>query len=225
MLAIVSHYFDVFLRILAKLYNSVLEAMARTSWQDAVNRLWEGYHPHWSPRLALYGMLIVLAVLVIFLVLNLLGKTYFRQGLSAVILTIYLTFVFGSTVFTRDPGQFMAPNFNLFLSYRAMLASQSYLAAKGIVLNMLLLMPIGLLLPIILQKRFFLWPVLFGFGCSLAIEIMQYVFHCGMFDLDDLLNNTLGVWIGYMIYWVVTLIPYFRTSRNRSRLAASRKIG
>jgi glycopeptide antibiotics resistance protein len=158
-------------------------------------------------------------------ILNLLGKTRFRQGLSVVALTFYLTFVFGSTVFTRDPGQFMAPNFNLFLSYRAMLASQSYLAAKGIVLNMLLLMPIGLLLPIILQKRFFLWPVLVGFGCSLAIELMQYYFHCGMFDVDDLLNNTLGVWIGYLIYWVVTWIPYFRKNRNQNDFAALRKIG
>jgi len=225
MLAIFSHYFNVLLRILAKLYNSVLEAMARTSWQDAVNSLWEGYHPHWSAKWAFYSLLIILAVLVLFAVLNFLGKTRFRQGLSAVVLAIYLTFVFGSTVFTRDPGQFMAPNFHLFSGYRAMLASPSYLAAKGIILNMLLLMPIGLLLPIILQKRTFVWPVLAGFGCSLAIELMQYVFRCGMFDLDDLLNNTLGVWIGYTIYWLVTLIPYFRKNRTQNNFAALRKIG
>ena len=219
------HYFNVFLRILAKLYNSVIEAMTRTSWRAAFYRLWEGYHPHWSPRLALDGLLIVLTVLVLFLVLNLLGKTRFRQGLSAVVLTIYLTFVLGSTVFTRDPGQFMAPNLYLFASYRVLLASPSYLDAKGIVLNMLLLMPIGLLLPIILQKRFFLWPVLAGFGCSLAIELMQYVFRCGMFDVDDLLNNTIGVWIGYVIYWIVTWIPYFRKNRNQNDFTALRKIG
>lgn len=71
---------------------------------------------------------------------------------------------------------------------------------EGIVLNMLLLMPIGILLPVILQKRFFFWPVLIGFGCSLAIELMQYYFRCGMFELDDLFNNTVGVWFGYLIY-------------------------
>ncbi len=221
----IQHYFNVFIRILAKLYNSVIAVMAHTSWRDAFNWLWEGYHPRWSPEQAFYGLLIVLVVLVLFLVLNLLGKTRFRQGLSAVVLTIYLTFVLGSTVFTRDPGQFMTPNFHLLMSYRVMMASQSYLAAKGIVLNMLLLMPIGLLLPVILQKRFFLWPVLVGFGCSLMIELMQYYFRCGMFDVDDLLNNTLGVWLGYLIYWAVTLIPYFKQSRLDYSRSAKRKIG
>lgn len=225
MLAIVSHYYNVFFRILAKLYNSVIAALARTSWRDAVDRLWEGYHPHWSPKWAFYSLLIVLAVLGLFIILNLLGKTHFRQGLSAVVLAFYLTFVLGSTVFTRDPGQFMAPNLHLFASYRVLLASPSYLDAKGIVLNMLLLMPIGLLLPIILQKRFFLWPVLAGFVCSLSIELMQYVFQCGMFDVDDLLNNTIGVWIGYVIYWVMTWILYFRKNRNQNDSAALRKIG
>ena len=221
----IQHYFNAFLRILAKLYNSVIVAMTQTSWREAFNRLWEGYHPQWSPQQALDGLLVVLAVLVVFLILHLLGKICFRQGLSAVVLTIYLTFVLGSTVFTRDPGQFMTPNFHLLISYRVMMASQSYLAAKGIVLNMLLLMPIGLLLPVILQKRFFLWPVLAGFGCSLMIELMQYYFRCGMFDVDDLLNNTLGVWLGYLIYWAVTLIPYFKQSRLDYSRSAKRKIG
>jgi len=225
MLAIVSHYYSMFLRILAKLYNSVIAAMARTSWREAFYRLWEGYRPRWSPEQAFYGLLVALAVLVIFLVLNFLRKTRFRQGLSAVILTIYLIFVFGSTVFTRDPGQFEAPNFNFLWEYRALLASQDAAYAKDIVLNVLMLLPVGLLLPIILQKRTFVWPVLATFGCSLAIELMQYFLRCGMFELDDLLNNTLGGWIGYMIYWVVTLIPYFRKSKNRSSLVASRKIG
>ena len=43
MLAIFSHYYNVFLRILAKLYNSVIAVMARTSWREAFYRLWEGY--------------------------------------------------------------------------------------------------------------------------------------------------------------------------------------
>lgn len=220
----IQHYFNVFLKILAKLYNSVIAVMARTSWRDAFNRLWEGYHPRWSPEQAFYGLLIVLVVLVLFLVLNLLGKTRFRQGLSAVALTIYLIFVFGSTVFTRDPGQFEAPNFNFLWEYRALLSSQDIAYTKEIILNVLMLLPVGLLLPIILQKRTLMWPVLATFGCSLAIELMQYYFHCGMFELDDLLNNTLGGWIGYMIYWVVTWIPVFRKNRDEREYAAGRKI-
>lgn len=221
----IRHYLNVFLIILAKLYNSVIVAMTQTSWREAFNRLWEGYHPHWSPQQALCGLLVVLAVLVVFLILHLLGKICFRQGLSAVVLTIYLTFVLGSTVFTRDPGQFRVPNFHFLWEYKRLLINQGVSFAKGIILNILMLLPVGLLLPVILQKRFFLWPVFAGFGCSLAIELMQYYFRCGMFELDDLFNNTVGVWFGYLIYWAVTLIPYFKQSRLDHGQAATRKIG
>ena len=36
---------------------------------------------------------------------------------------------------------------------------------------------------------FLVWAVLATFGCSLVIELMHFL-RCGMFELDDLLNNT-----------------------------------
>ena len=42
--------------------------------------------------------------------------------------------------------------------------------------------------------------VLIGFLCSVATEIIQLVFHLGLFEFDDILNNTLGCFIGLIIY-------------------------
>lgn len=75
---------------------------------------------------------------------------------------------------------------------------------EGIVLNILLFVPFGYMLPCLfkgLQKA--LWAVvLIGFFCSLLTETIQLVTHLGWFDLDDLLNNTIGCILGVILYRV-----------------------
>ena len=71
-----------------------------------------------------------------------------------------------------------------------------YLEGAG--LNILLFVPFGYLLPL-LWKRVDRWwkVVLCGFVLSLLIELTQLVTHLGMFDLDDLMNNSLGAFLGW----------------------------
>ncbi len=39
-----------------------------------------------------------------------------------------------------------------------------------------------------------------GFGLSLGIELLQLVFNTGVSDVDDVITNTLGAVIGYILY-------------------------
>ena len=75
---------------------------------------------------------------------------------------------------------------------------------EGIILNILLFIPFGYILPCIFKKlQKALWGVvLIGFFCSLLTEIVQLVTHLGWFDLDDLLNNTIGCILGVILYRV-----------------------
>ena len=74
-----------------------------------------------------------------------------------------------------------------------------YLEGAG--MNILLFVPFGYLLPL-LRKRANRWwkVVLCGFALSLGIELIQLVTHLGMFDLDDLMNNTLGAFLGWLFH-------------------------
>lgn len=38
-----------------------------------------------------------------------------------------------------------------------------------------------------------------GMGISLSIEAMQYIFHRGFAETDDVMHNTLGCVLGYML--------------------------
>ena len=71
--------------------------------------------------------------------------------------------------------------------------------------NLLLLMPMGALLPILwIKARSFKRIVIIGALVSLSIELLQYALaylgYGRVADIDDLILNILGVMIGYMIF-------------------------
>lgn len=65
--------------------------------------------------------------------------------------------------------------------------------------NIIIFIPFGLLLPIILKKEY-KNIVLCGIIFSAFIEIIQFIFGLGSTDIDDLLLNTIGVIIGYLLF-------------------------
>lgn len=87
------------------------------------------------------------------------------------------------------------PNINLIpFTY---LSLNNYLQNIG---NILLFIPLGFLLPT-LWKPFesYRWTVLAGFLLSLFIEIFQ-LFNFRSTDVDDLMMNTMGAFIGWMLF-------------------------
>lgn len=74
----------------------------------------------------------------------------------------------------------------------------------GFVLNIVMCMPLGFLLPLIFKRcRKCSKTVLTGFIFSLLIEITQ-IFNFRATDVDDLITNTCGALIGYGIWKMFT---------------------
>lgn len=67
---------------------------------------------------------------------------------------------------------------------------------EEIILNILLYIPMGYLLPTVFVKLKPRDVVIIGFCCSLLTEVSQLVFRIGLFEFDDMLNNTLGCIVG-----------------------------
>ena len=74
--------------------------------------------------------------------------------------------------------------------------------------NVILFIPIGFILPLIASrcKNLFIC-CLYIFFLPLSIEVIQYTFNLGVFDVDDLILNCFGGLIGYIAY---TLLTYKR---------------
>ena len=70
-------------------------------------------------------------------------------------------------------------------------------------LNVLLFLPLGLLLPLVflpLKRRAWGKVLLASFGVSLLVELMQLFHVWRAFDINDLMANTLGGLLGYGVY-------------------------
>lgn len=89
---------------------------------------------------------------------------------------------------------------------------------KNTVLNVILFAPLGVMLPFLWKKYGTLKStMLFGFGMSLAIELLQILTYRAT-DVNDVITNTLGVAVGYEIYRLISkLIPSLRkNARGRN---------
>lgn len=94
----------------------------------------------------------------------------------------------------------------------------------NIVGNILIFSPFGLLFPV-LEKRLRKWwlVVLLGLGMSLTIEFTQTLLAARVFDVDDLLLNSFGVWLGYALFWISYQNRLMQVMYNRIADAARPK--
>lgn len=73
----------------------------------------------------------------------------------------------------------------------------------NIVGNILIFSPFGFFLPMLDKKlRRFWLVVLIGLGVSLTIELTQTLLAARVFDVDDLILNSFGTWVGYAFFWL-----------------------
>lgn len=98
-----------------------------------------------------------------------------------------------------------------FIKYRELLGIESFVV--NIIGNIFAFTPFGFILPIISSdKRKLIRVTTLTFIFSLTIELLQLFLKVGIFDVDDLLMNTLGGVIGYLIFVGFNL---FRKRKSR----------
>lgn len=111
----------------------------------------------------------------------------------------YFICLFGAVFLTRGAHyQSLSIQIHPFRAYRNAWYHFSMVEWRNIIINILLFVPLGLLLPLYTKKLQRIIPVLLlGLSLTLFIEFTQFITHRGIFEVDDLINNTLGAIIGY----------------------------
>ena len=115
------------------------------------------------------------------------------------ILVLTFTFIVRETLIWRYSGKHEAALIPLRQLIGLFKEPNHMMWLMQIFLNIILFIPFGFMFPII-HKKLSKATITYGFLFSFAIEIMQYITGRGLADIDDLINNTLGAVIGYLIY-------------------------
>lgn len=100
-----------------------------------------------------------------------------------------------------------------FTIYKAIKARQYGLTTNRSVLNILLFVPCGLLFPHLAlyllrtkeqaRNTSILKIAAISFSISLIIEVSQLIFRRGVFEIDDLIKNTMGGVLGFIIWTII----------------------
>lgn len=72
--------------------------------------------------------------------------------------------------------------------------------------NVIVFLPFGYFLPMASKYRSFLETIFYSFALSFGVESVQLILKVGCFDVDDLLLNTIGGMIGYIIFVIHEMI-------------------
>jgi len=132
-----------------------------------------------------------------------------------VLLSFNCAFIFVMTLFGRAMGETYRYTLVPFESYFVVITEGDMEILLQILMNIAMYIPLGLLLPrcFTLFERYryiFLVAVI----SSVGIELVQGIFRLGLFEVDDIINNTLGSMIGMGIY---ALFHRFKNSTKVER--------
>jgi hypothetical protein len=122
------------------------------------------------------------------------------QGAAVFLLVAWMTLVVGLTILDRGADYGGQVNYWLLSGYVTAWNNRSLIEFQFIVFNMIMFMPLGFLLPL-LEKRLrrYVPILLISVMVSLCVETAQLLTARGIFDLDDILHNTLGSLAGYRL--------------------------
>lgn len=129
--------------------------------------------------------------------------------LGKVLFIIYVAFIIYFLIFSEwygRTGGMEEYRYNLvllkeikrFVAYREELGT--FAVFTNLFGNILIFVPFGFFLPMGSKRRSFFGTLYYSFGLSLCVELFQLFTKVGCFDVDDLLLNTLGGIIGYILF-------------------------
>lgn len=79
-------------------------------------------------------------------------------------------------------------------------SSQALIAAVNLAGNVALLVPIGFVAPFVFGHMTWKKSLVLAIAAGLGLELLQIAFHVGIFDIDDVILNALGVMVGYVVF-------------------------
>lgn len=135
--------------------------------------------------------------------------------LGKVMFVLYIAFLVYFLCFAEWYGRTEVPQgyrYNLvlfkeitrFIEYREELGAFAVFA--NLFGNILIFVPYGFFISMASTSRSFFQTLCYSFALSLGVEIFQLFTRVGSFDVDDLMLNTLGGVLGYILFLICNII-------------------
>lgn len=137
------------------------------------------------------------------------------RALGKVLFVLYIAFLLYFLIFSDWYGRtgigeeyrynlILFKEIRRFIVYREMLGS--FAVFTNLFGNILIFVPYGFFISMASRSRSFFMTLFYSFGLSLCVEVFQLLARVGSFDVDDLLLNTVGGVLGYVLFLICNRI-------------------
>ena len=128
------------------------------------------------------------------------GKVLFVLYIVFLVYFLFLAEWYGRT----GTGEDYRYNLELFREIRRFITYREQLGMFAVFANLfgniLIFVPYGFFISMAAERRGFFKTLFCSFGLSLCVELVQLVTRMGSFDVDDILLNTIGGILGYILF-------------------------
>ena len=147
-----------------------------------------------------------------------------RKVLAAVCLLVELAGIVYFTLGFREIGTSHRYELEFFWSYKEWILGGNVRLGMEVINNILLFFPLGFLLNDVLEKASFGKVLILAIFLSITVESTQLVCKLGLFELDDIFNNTLGAIAGWCLFHILRspVKKWCREPKKRRRYVQAR---
>lgn len=149
-----------------------------------------------------YGLIVGILAVIILCIIN--ERRVKKQKepfpvVAGVSYFMYLTILIVITFLSRESGSTNGVDLELFSTWGINDRNNAY-----VIENILLFVPYGFLSAwVFVSMRNLFTCTLLGLVSSMAIEYMQMLTERGFFQIDDIITNTAGTIVGYLVFWCI----------------------
>lgn len=133
------------------------------------------------------------------------GRYFWRHLLVGFFFLVYIYCVLQLTILSRNPGNYGGIDWRFLVRWNENDAQKAFLIA-----NIIMFIPFGVLFPMF-GKVFahILISLPTAVACSICIEAVQLKYQLGFCQLDDVVANTVGFLIGFLIFLMLQDVYLF----------------
>lgn len=202
------------------------EIEEKYKWREYYMRLIDLFHL--GTRYAIEGCVVAIFVIIAFFIgykliyqkcLHGTKRISKWKAIWLIVFIVYGVVLVGATFLSRGGSYSRAQIVPPFASYKEAWYQGRMSNVRNIVVNILLFVPLGFLLPIGLKRIRPYWKTaLVGGAVTVLIECLQLVTKRGIFECDDIINNLVGILIGYGIFAFINWILNKEKKKNVLRM-------
>lgn len=136
------------------------------------------------------------------------GKSIIKWTLFILYIALMIYFMFFAEMFGRTPSDEYRYNLMPFKEIIRFIKYSSTLGIRTVMINLVgnvvVFIPFGMALVSISRRKLGFFAVtLYSASLSISIELIQLLTRVGSCDVDDIILNTIGGMIGYLLYIII----------------------